>query len=154
MNKDRGKTTNVWPFLVIFIGISFLGVTGWSIYRATLGVSPVTDPEYYSHGLKYNQSNIEIKAAEASGWALSTVLKGQELVVNLVTHSGQAVTGCKGDIIIYSNSNARRLELELVEQSPGRYSMLFPENLTGSITGDLSLHREGARITRRLIVNL
>jgi len=146
------KKAGAWPWLVVIIGLSFLAITGWSIYRAIIGTSRVTDPAYYSHGLKYNQSEIEERAAESMGWRLSSVLKGERLLFTLETESAAPVSGCRGELLIFNRDN--RFSVTLREGKAGLYSAVLPKNLTGSLTGDLVLQRDGARLSRRLLINL
>jgi len=146
------KQVGGWPWLVVFIGLSFLTITGWSIYRASIGTSRVTDPAYYSHGLKYNQSTIEEKTAESMGWQLTSAIKGDRLIFTLETGGAKPVAGCKGELLIFNGDN--RLSLALREEKAGLYYAVLPERLTGSLTGDLLLQRGGARLNRRLLINL
>lgn len=152
MPEQNKKRAGVWPWLVVIIGLSFLTITGWSIYRAIIGTSRVTDPAYYSHGLKYNQTKIEERAAESMGWSLSSALDGDRLLFTLETESADPVTGCRGELQIFSLDN--RLSLALQEEEVGLYYAEIPEHLTGSLTGDLLLQRDGARLSRRLLINL
>jgi hypothetical protein len=151
------RKTNHWPLLVIVIGLSFIGVTGWSIIQARENVSPITDPAYYSHGLRYNQTTLEEKAAESSGWMMRTELNGHRLSILMVNGDKQAVRGCRGVLVLYDNVTsqpARRLELSIREEGQGVYLLELPAELTGTLTGDLALHRDGARFNRRLLINL
>jgi hypothetical protein len=151
MSETR-KKAGAWPLLVVVIGVSFLGVTGWSIYRAATGTSRITDPEYFSHGLKYNQTRIEERAAESLGWRLTSDLDEGRLLFTLQTEDAEPVSGCRGEVLIFDRDN--RLSLPVHEEKAGYYYAELPAELSGSLTGDLLLQRDGARISRRLLINL
>lgn len=151
------RKTGAWPLLVGAIGLAFLGVSGWSIQQAREKVSPITDVNYYSHGLRYNQTSLEVKAAESAGWAMHSELSGRRLTIVLENGLRQPVTDCRGQLIIYDgggNQASRRLVLAVSEAPPGSYNIALPHGLTGGLTGDLSLHRDGAVFNRRLLINL
>ena len=146
------KKVGRWPWLIVLIGALFAGMTSWAILMAARGTSPVTDPAYYSHGLKYNQSRVEALAAEAMDWRVSSSLEEHKLTVTLRTGDLQPVTGCLGELVIYNSE--KRLALLMEESVQGSYSTDIPIELSGNLTGDLLLQREGARINRRLLINL
>lgn len=151
------RKTGAWPLLPLAIGLAFLGVTGWSIQQARQKVSPVTDVNYYSHGLRYNQTALEAQAAESAGWEMRSELSGRKLSIVIKNGARQPVTGCRGQLIIYNGGQAqasRRLELAVTEAPAGSYNFALPADLTGGLTGDLSLHRDGAVFNRRLLLNL
>jgi hypothetical protein len=150
--SESGKKVGVWPLLVVVIGVSFLGVTGWSIYRAAIGGSRITDPGYYSHGLRYNQTRIEERAAESMGWRLTSDIDEGRLFFTLQTEEAEPVSGCRGEVLIFDRDD--RMSLPLREERAGYYTVDIPEKLTGSLTGDLLLQRDGARLSRRLLINL
>jgi len=157
MPEPTSHKPNHWPLLPIVIGIAFIGVTTWSIIQAHEKVSPITDPAYYSHGLRYNQTTLEERAAESSGWTMRTELTGRRLNIRLENGEHRAVIGCRGELVLYENADtqpARRLKLSVREEEGGGYLLELPAELTGTLTGDLSLHREGARFNRRLLLNL
>jgi len=150
-NEEQNKI-GMWPYLLIFIGISFLGLSTWAIFLAAQGTSPVTDPAYYSHGLRYNQSRIEARAAEAMGWRVSSSIDDRKMTIALRTEDHEPVSGCFGEIILFNSE--KRLSVSLQEESRGSYTAEIPGELSGSLTGDLLLQRDGARINRRLLINL
>jgi hypothetical protein len=157
MPEPTSHKPNRWPLLIITIGIAFIGVTAWSIIQAHEKVSPITDPAYYSHGLRYNQTTLEERAAESSGWLMHTELAGRQLNIRLENGEHRAVTGCRGELVLYENTDshpARRLQLPVREKEEGVYLLELPAELTGTLTADLSLHREGASFNRRLLLNL
>jgi len=152
MMRSEHKKVGKWPWLLIAVGGAFMVMTGWAVHRAALGTSPVTDPAYYSHGLKYNQSRIEARAAETLGWRVSSSLEDRKMTITLQAEDHKPVSGCLGELVIFNSE--KRLSLALRENILGSYTVNIPGNLTGSLTGDLLLQRDGARINRRLLINL
>lgn len=152
------KKSGLWPLLVAAIGVAFLGVTGWSIQQARVKLSPVTDRDYYRHGLRYNQTKVEERAAISSGWAMRSELAGRRLTIAMANGQQQPVTGCTGQLVIYDGGTAkrtsRRIALTVSESPAGSYRIDLPADLGGTLTGDLSLHRDGAVFNRRLLINL
>ena len=63
MNQNTENSR--WPAFIILLVLTFVVFSWWSLQRAASGVSAVSDPNYYSHGLKYNSTNIEIQTAQA-----------------------------------------------------------------------------------------
>jgi hypothetical protein len=156
MSEIATRKTGPWPLLVGAIGVAFLAVTFWSIQQARERLSPVTDPEYYSHGLRYNQTSLEARAAVCGGWAMRSGLAGRRLTIVMENGQRQPVTGCRGELVIYDGSHqaSRRLELAVTETTAGSYRIDLPVDLAGSLTGDLSLRRDGVRFNRRLLISL
>ena len=138
--------------MIMLLVSGFLIFSAWSAFQAAGFGSKVTDPDYYSKGLKYNQTRIEAQAAEAMGWRVSSSLVEHKLTVTLNTDDAEPVSGCLGEVVIFNNE--KRLALSLQESSPGKYIADIPADLAGSLTGDLLLQRDGARINRRLLINL
>lgn len=142
-----------WPRLLFLLALLFVGITGWSIYRATTRVSAVTDAGYYSHGLKYNHTRVEQQAAESLGWTLSTALEDRRLQVRLHDRDGNAVAGASGDVTLYAVRSGNPTILPLVELAPGHYTTRLPAELRGEITARLQLVRDGAQLHRSLMFN-
>ena len=150
MTKTKKK--NIYPPMILLLIGGFLLFSAWSAFQAAEFGSTVTDADYYSKGLKYNQTRIEAKAAEAMGWRVSSSLEKHKLTVTLNTDDHQPVSGCLGEVVIFNSE--KRFSLPLQESSLGDYTAEIPADLTGSLTGDLLLQRDGARINRRLLINL
>ena len=144
---------NIWSLLLLLLALLFIGVTGWSIYRAGTQVSGVTDANYYSHGLKYNNTRVEQQAAESLGWSLNTTLEERRLQVRLQDRDGKAVAGASGDVTLYQVRSGNPTILSLVELSPGLYTTRLPSELRGEITARLHMVRDGAQLSRSLMFN-
>lgn len=141
------------PWMILIIGIGFLTLMVWSAYRASVETSPVTDRDYYSHGLRYNETLLERRAAASLGWQTSIQLGSKDLVVQLVDQEQQPVRQAKGRIVLFANGTDQRIDLALAERSPGHYVATFPTTLSGERTAELSFERDGARLSKRLLVS-
>jgi len=149
MNKSRH-----FPWLLLIIGVSFLCLTAWSIYRANKGTSAVTDREYYSHGLRYNESLIERKAAEALGWRVKSTIEGHTLAFFLENREGEPVRKASGALELFIKKKSSRIRLPLAHTDPGVYQVNIPEDISGEITAKLEFEKNGARLSKQLLLNL
>ncbi len=147
MNPKRTKT---YPLLIGVLVLLFLAFTGWSVYRAVRSSPEVLDPDYYSRGLRYNQTLMEKKAAASLGWHLSSHLEGSQLTVELSDAQGKPVTRARGRLRPADSTRFPPLVLE--ETRPGHYHTRLPGTLTGHIRVRLELERDGARLIRDLLL--
>lgn len=147
------RSTNRWPHLLLLLGLFFLGLTGWSVYRSATGVSAVTDRHYYSHGLRYNTSLVEQRAAESLGWQVTVRLQDGYLASQWTGEDGQPVSGGKARLVIAAKNRAD-ITLQLAEDSAGRYGTNLPDKLQGEIPALLTLSQGGATLRRPLLLNL
>lgn len=143
------RRDNIWPRLIVAIGLLFFLFSSWSAYRAATMVSAVTDRDYYSHGLRYDQSLVEQRAAETMGWSLEANLSGDRLEIRLSDGEGRPVSGCRGEA---SLPGADRFLLH--EDAPGLYSALLEPLLKGEFAAHLEFKRHGSRLSRRLLLSL
>ncbi|HEY7745395.1 MAG TPA: FixH family protein [Desulfuromonadales bacterium] len=146
-------SANRWPHLLLFLGLLFLGLTGWSVYRSISGVSAVTDRQYYAHGLRYNASLVEQKAAESLGWQVSVSLQNGYLASEWTGINGQPVSGGEARLVI-PVKNRGAITLPLAEGSTGRYGITLPGELQGEIPALLTFSHGGATFRRALLLNL
>jgi nitrogen fixation protein FixH len=144
---------NRWPHLLLLLGLLFLGLTSWSVYRSTTGVSAVTDRHYYSHGLRLNDSLIEQKAAESLGWQVTVSLRNGYLASQLTGKDGQPVAGGDARLVIPAR-NRSDITLQLTEGAAGRYGADLPGKLQGEIQAMLTFSHGGATLRRPLLLNL
>ena len=140
------------PWLLLTIGCGFLILTGISIYLASQRSSGVTDPEYYSHGLRYNQTLLERKAAASLGWDTDIRLIAHTLHIDLKESSGQPVLGARGELTLLDGSSPMNIVLQ--QTALGTYQAKLPDSLHGEITADLSFNREGAKLGKRLLLSI
>lgn len=148
------RRTSSPPWLIILIGIGFLALSAWSIRAAARGASAVTDADYYSHGLRYNQTLLEQRAADSLGWQLTFAHGGGELQVTLSDARQLPISGAKGVLTIFRSDLAQPQRLLLHEASAGSYRVTPPVGLGGEVTAQVDFELDGARLQRRLLVVL
>jgi len=146
--------TTRWPLAVTLLVLIFLVFSAWSAYRAVNDGTPVLDRDYYSHGLKYNHARVEEKAAEGMGWELSARMEGHRVEVHLFDQVGRPVAACEGKLVFFTSKQYDWHDLLLVESAPGLYTATIDPLLHGEVSTELQLSRDGARISRRLLLNL
>lgn len=145
---------NRWPLLVIVLVAGFLGLSAWSFHRAARNVSAVTDADYYSHGLRYNQTQLEHQAAATLGWETKVALDGRQLSVTVTDRARQAVTSAQGLLTLVDGTRGEVLRLPLIEDPPGSYRGELPPVLHGEQTAQLDFEHRGARLSQRLLLSL
>jgi len=146
--------TNHWFRILGLIGIGFLVLTAWSVYRAGHDNSGIVDRDYYSHGLRYNQSLLEQQTAVSQGWTTRLELEGSRLVVSLADRQGQPVVKANADLTLFDRGAAHPTSSPLREISPGRYQGEIPNDLRGETPAEIRFERQGARLNRRLLLSL
>ncbi|MBW2452199.1 MAG: FixH family protein [Deltaproteobacteria bacterium] len=148
------KQTKHIPWLVITICAGFIALTVWSILNASLKTSAVSDRDYYSHGLRYNETLLEKKTAESLGWTTGTAVRDGQLIVWLKDGDQNPVSAANGVIILYDPSSNSKFELPLVSQISGKYIAELPTNFQGSYQAMINFELNGARISKRLLIAL
>lgn len=151
--NDAARATR-WPKIIIGLILFFLLLTGWSVYRATTGVSDVTNPRYYSHGLRYNHTLIEREAAEGLGWQVGITLSGGRMEVHLTDRNGRPVPQAHAEVLLYPADTKEESLLPLLEERSGLYAAMLPGELSGSLNARLQITRLGASLSRSLLLNL
>jgi nitrogen fixation protein FixH len=149
MNNSR-----YFPWLLVVIGSGFLALTAWSIFLAAQRSSAVIDRDYYSHGLRYNETLLERQAAATLGWTVSTERQGQTLLFRLSDKQGRPVSTAKGTVYLYLPAQASNASLPLREIAPGTYQLHLTGEMTGEISARLEFVRDGALLNRQLLLNL
>lgn len=142
------------PWLLILIGSGFVILTGWSIFLASQRSSGVTDPDYYSHGLRYNQTQLERRTAASLGWRTGIELSGRSLAIQLMDRDQQPVTKASGRLQLGGPGEQPSIDIVLTETQPGSYLATLPETLHGELSAEISFLRDGARLSRRLLLSL
>ena len=140
------------PRMLLLIGVGFLGLTAWSIYRASHETSAVTDRDYYSHGLRYNKTMLERKAAESLGWTTAIELTGSGIVISLKDKRDQPVAGAEGELTLFSTSQEPVVTILLTEATPGYYAARLPAGRRGELPAEISFDRDGVRLNKRLLL--
>ena len=146
------KTPSRWPLLIVALLAGFVLISGWSFYRAAKGGSAVTDRDYYSHGLRYNQTLLERQAAASLGWQTTAQLEGRLLTIRLRDRDQRDVTGAVGSLTLFGSGNATPREFPLQEAEPGVYRAQVPDALHGEQAAEIAFQRDGARLNQRLLL--
>lgn len=144
---------NPWPFLIVGLVVGFLALTAWSFLRATQGASAVTDRNYYSHGLHFEQTVLEQKTAATLGWMAQLSLTDRQLRIVLKDQRQLPVTAARATLTLSGGSHGE-MRLPLEEQAAGAYLAQFPAALHGEQVARLDFERDGARLSKRLILSL
>jgi nitrogen fixation protein FixH len=140
------------PWLIVLVGAGFIVFTVWSFYRAAHGTSAVTDADYYSHGLRYNQTLLEQKAAASLGWNIVPNLRGKLVTIQLRDRDQRLVAGALGTLTMLGTSTPEARELILREAGFGIYQAEVPAGVQGEQTVEIMLQRDGAKLNRRLLL--
>ncbi|MBE0502117.1 MAG: FixH family protein [Desulfuromonadales bacterium] len=150
--NDVKKLDIYLPLILLLLG-SFLLFSIWSAFQAVGLGSAVTDADYYSKGLRYNNTMVEKQAATVLGWSLSTRLDGRTLEFGLTNRDGTPVTRATGSLYLAIPNTAENINLPLHEIAAGRYIIELNDRLTGAIQARLDLGLDGARLHRQLLLN-
>jgi len=137
--------------LVPLLLCSFLVFSSWAAYQAATRVSDVSDRDYYSKGLKYNNTMLEKKAAAVLGWELHSELIDGVLIQHLSNRDGEPVSGATGQLKLQYREALLIVPLE--ETDPGIYRAQLPQ-LSGEHLIRAEFEHHGARILRRLLLTI
>ncbi len=150
------NTTARWPAFIIALVLAFAAFSWWSFIQAASGVSAVTDPDYYSHGLKYNGTALEREAGAALGWRVSQQVAGRVLTMRVEDAHQQGIPGCQGVITFAGEgTGAQPLPpLEVTEIGGGLYRAEIQAALPQTLAATLTINKGQAMIQRRLILAL
>lgn len=145
---------NIYPYFIVLLLGTFLVFLFWSGNRAATRGSRITDPDYYSKGLKYNTTLVEKKAASVLGWQLHSNLQDYHLRVTLLDSDHQPVTGAHGILLLHDAKHNRSESHTLQESSAGLYQLLLPTQLSGQLQARIEFECDGARLNRQLLISL
>lgn len=148
------KFKNPYILLIILLLGAFLLFSIWSARQAATYGSRVSDPDYYSKGLKYNNTRVEERAAASQGWRLETLIDQNRLRFKLFDLDGQPISQAVGELTLYLNQQNLVQRLVPVESHPGIYQLDLPDKIHGSFQARIEFELQGARISRQLLVNL
>jgi len=140
-------------YLILLLILAFLIFSIWSARQAAIRGSQVSDHNYYSKGLKYNNTRVEERAAASRGWQLETVIKGKTLQFRLGNDSGAAIRQATGELTLYLSAEHQVLQLPTTETESGLYLVKLPEGITGNLQARIEFEQQGARVSRQLLVN-
>ena len=146
------KKPSRWPWLIVALLSGFVVMSGWSFYRASREGSAVTDRDYYSHGLRYNQTLLERQAATSLGWQTTSQLQGRLLTIHLRDRDQRDVAGAVATLTLLGSGKAPSLDLPLREGEPGTSRANIPDDLHGEHPAEIAFQRDGARLNQRLLL--
>lgn len=145
---------NIYPLLILLLIGGFLCFSTWAALRTAASRPQVTDADYYSKGLRYTSTLLEKQAAEGFGWTVATRLAGRALQFELSDKQGQPVSAAKGTLLLYLSQAQVNQTFPLLETGPGIYQLQLTAAMTGEMNARLEFERDGARLNRRLLLNL
>ena len=148
------KKINIYSMLVVLLLGGFILFLVWSGFQAAGLGSRVTDTDYYSKGLKYNTTMVEKRAAEVLGWNIEARLDERVLRFSVRDQEGRMVSRAAGSLYLAVPGSAENIHLPVKEVDPGSYQVSLGSSLNGTIQARLELEREGARLSRQLLLNL
>lgn len=146
-------TANRWPAFIISIVLAFVAISWWSFERAASGVSAVSDPDYYHHGLKYNHTSLENQSALDLGWTVTPAVQGRRLTIRIADESKTGISGGQG-LISLSPETTGQEALPLRDEGQGLYTVEIPAALPKTFNASLSLRKGQAAVERRLLINI
>lgn len=146
------KLANRWLWLIGALMVGFVLLSAWSFRRAARESSAVTDANYYSHGLRYNQTLLERQAAASHGWQTLARLDGPLVSIRLFDRERQAVAGAVATLTLLGSGTAHNLRLPLQEVEPGLYRAELPGDLHGDLAAEVAIQRDGASLHQRLLL--
>ncbi len=150
----QGSRRRCWHPLLTVVFLLILSLTAWAVDQAWQKVSPVSDKDYYRHGLAYDTGH-EKPEDLAEDWAVTVQLHGTLLDIRLSTQDGAPVTGAKGEVILLGSHPGamKRFDFILTETEPGHYAARLPQDLEGQVMTQLTLEKGNASLHRSLLLN-
>lgn len=148
------KRKSPYVLFIILLLCSFLLFSIWSARQAASRGSQISDLNYYSKGLKYNNTRVEERAAASRGWQLETVIKEKTLVFKLSDRTGQPISQATGELTLFLSEENQVIRLQPTETQAGVYRLMLPVQISGSLQARIEFEQQGARVSRQLLVNL
>lgn len=148
------KQKSPYVLLILLLLCAFLLFSLWSARQAATRGSQISDHNYYSKGLKYNNTRVEQRAAASRGWQLETAIKDRSIVFKLSDKQGQPITQATGELTLFLSQEKQVLRLQPAESQPGLYLLMLPAEISGSLQARIEFEQQDARISRQLLVNL
>ncbi len=141
-----------FPLSIATLLALFIVFLAWSARQATTDGARITDRDYYSKGLRYNDSQVERKAAMALGWQIGSSLEGRMLTLVLSDSTRQPVA--HAEVILTLLLPGQHRQFPLREVTPGSYRITLPADLGGEVPARCSIQAGGARLERQMLINL
>ncbi|HAD03852.1 MAG: hypothetical protein A2091_04510 [Desulfuromonadales bacterium GWD2_61_12] len=143
-----------YRLLIFLLLTAFLFFSFWAARQAFLHRSKVTDVDYYSKGLNYSITRDEEEAAASLGWNLRIELHQRHLALQLSDRSNLPVDNAAGTLIRLSPTAVGAQPVILQEGPSGTYQLSLPSAWHGETVLHLEFFRNGARFSRRLLLDL
>ena len=145
-----------WPAFLVCLFLAFAAITCWSLERAVSEVSPVVDPNYYSHGLRYNSSALELQTARALGWRIDPELDKGVLTIRVQDEHKVGIAGCRGHLTLLTKTPERETvnPLTMIDRGNGRYTVEIPPDLPTPVAASLTLTKDQATVQRQMFLSL
>jgi len=150
MNKRKNMAAPLLIGLMIGLFVLFLA---WAGNRAATLGTRISDREYYTKGLKYNNTLVEKRAAKVLGWTLAVRLEGRDLVLTLTDGRQHPVEGASGSLRLARRSMAPEI-FPLTESGSGHYRMRLPDDLKGELRAEVQFEHDSALLNRQLLLSL
>jgi hypothetical protein len=145
---DDGRQWKLALAVLMASSLIGLGAT-WMI--AAQHVAPVTDPDYYRHGLLYGKTDRGLKNPGLQ-WTISPSLSKGDLLVRVTDPDGVPV----GNGTLRFETKRGGIEspktLMLSEQSPGVFRAPRPISPDGELHGMLHFSRGDGTATRKVVL--
>lgn len=142
------------PFIITGMIGGFILFLVWAALQAKNFGPRITDPDYYSKGLRYNTTLVEKRAASVLGWTLQSAITDNRLEINLRDKDQQPVPNAVGLLFLYLHNDAKSLPTPLQELAPGVYIGPLPPGFQGELRARVEFNVNGARLNRDLLLNL
>jgi nitrogen fixation protein FixH len=137
--------------IVALIGVFLVGMAA-SLTVAARRVSRVVDPDYYSHGLHYGQTQDRGKNA-GLGWTIAAEVSGDQLQVRIKDASGTPVSGGRLSFELNAGGSGKpAAALEFAEAAPGLFRARRPAPEGGELHGTLRYARGEALASQKLVL--
>jgi nitrogen fixation protein FixH len=149
----KSKSYNFYVILILLLLGSFVLFSAWSAHQASTRGSQISDPAYYSKGLKYNHTQIEIQAAASRGWQLETTIEKKILNFRLFDSQQQPIAGANGVLTLYPGEQQAVLHLRTTEIQPGRYQVKLLGTNKNSVQARIEFELQGILLSRQLLLN-
>ncbi|WP_020676359.1 FixH family protein [Geopsychrobacter electrodiphilus] len=148
------KRISPYVLLIFLLLGSFLLFSAWSARQAATRGSQISDINYYSKGLKYNNTRIEERAAASRGWKLTTEINNNNLRFSLSDKDGHSISHASGELTLFLSQEDRVVHLQTTEPEPGLYLLKLPDEIKGNLQARIVFEQQGVRISRQLLVNI
>ncbi len=150
---SKSKTNNPYVLLILLLLGSFVFFSLWSARQAATRGSRISDPAYYSKGLKYNHTQVEKRAAASRGWQLKTEVVKNQLCFRLFNKQHQSISRASGELTLFLGEKDQVLRLPTTETEPGTYLVKLPAGISGSVQARIEFNQQGVTLSRQLLVN-